>query len=79
MPDQLQFQEPEYSRPFPPAAKRSWLTSLVIKTGLATHEAGAQTVLLVILVATVLGIIWFAWPSGSSSPNVPLGPPPSLR
>lgn len=54
----IQFQDPQYG---PPAAgsgpRRSWLTNLVLKTGLATDDAGAQKVLLITLVIVIVAII----------------------
>lgn len=37
--------------------KRSWLTNLVISTGLAEDDAGAQKVLVGILVVIVIAIV----------------------
>jgi len=37
--------------------KYSWLANLVIKTGLAADDAGAQKVLLVVLIITIAAII----------------------
>ena len=52
----IQFQEPQYGAPLA-GPKRSWLTSLVIKTGLATDDASAQKVLLITLVLTIIAIV----------------------
>jgi len=52
----IQFDEPQYTAPVS-APKASWLTSLVIKTGLATDSAGAQKVLVIVLIVTIVAII----------------------
>lgn len=52
----LQFQDPQYGPPVAPR-KVSWVTSLVIKAGLAADEASAQKALLIILVIVILAII----------------------
>jgi len=55
----IQFQEPQYGTPLA-GPKRSWLTGLVIKTGLATDDAGAQKVLLIVLILTIIAtvLVW---------------------
>jgi len=71
----IQFNEPLYARPIAGRNRLPWLTGLVIRSGLARDEQGAQKVLLIVLVLAVAGIVWFAWPGGLTSPDVPLGPP----
>ena len=51
----IQFEEPRYAQSSPP--KISWLTGLVIKTGLARDDAGAQKALLVVLILTIIAIV----------------------
>ncbi|HEY4522762.1 MAG TPA: hypothetical protein VJK73_00105 [Candidatus Paceibacterota bacterium] len=54
----IQFEEPRYAQSSPP--KISWLTGLVIKTGLATDDAGAQKVLFIVLLLTIIAtvLVW---------------------
>ena len=52
----VQFDEPEFRRPVADT-KRSLLATLVIRTGLASDDAGAQKVLLTVLILVVLAII----------------------
>lgn len=69
----IQFQEPQYGSPQVAGVKRSWLTGLVLKTGLAKDEAGAQRVLLIILVLAVIGTMaTLVLGSGSSTKPVDL-------
>ena len=49
----VEFNEPTY-RPLHTEEKRSGLAGLVISLGLATDDAGAQSVLLIVLVVAVL-------------------------
>lgn len=52
----IQFDEPQYDHSsYTP--KRSWLTSLVLKSGLASDDAGVQKVLLIVLVLTIIAIV----------------------
>lgn len=53
----IQFQESQYGGRPPLGPKRSWLTNLVISTGLAEDDAGAQKVLVGILVVIVIAIV----------------------
>mgnify|MGYP001572131742 CR=1 FL=1 len=60
----IQFdEEPQYARPTSGSERQSWLSGLVIKTGLAKDNAGAQKVLLVVLVLVVLATIMVLWTS----------------
>ena len=53
----LQFnEEQQYARPTP-TRKPSFMTGLVMRSGLAKDEAGAQRVLLIVLVLVILAII----------------------
>lgn len=52
----IQFQEPQYNAPLA-TPKRSWLTNLVLKAGLAKDDAGAQKVLLIVLVIIIIATI----------------------
>jgi hypothetical protein len=61
----LQFDEPQYARPSAAAGRGSWLTGLVIKSGLAQDEQGAQKVLLVVLVLAVIATIVVMMAGGS--------------
>lgn len=70
---QIKFQEPGYARPLA-GPKRSWLTSLVIKVGLAKDERGAQKVLLIILALAIIGIVLIfvlGLGGGQTKPPVP--------
>ncbi|MDP2593922.1 MAG: hypothetical protein Q8P36_01100 [bacterium] len=55
----IQFQEPQYGQSTS-RQRYSWLTGLVIKTGLAKDDAGAQKVLIGVLVLTIIAtvLIW---------------------
>ncbi len=71
----IQFEEQEYARPAAyTQSKSSALSRMVISLGLAHDDAGAQKVLLVVLVITVIliGIVWFVFnppaPSASVAP-----------
>lgn len=56
--DNIRFEEDsQYGRSMSASEKRSWLSSLVIKTGLAKDNAGAQKVLLVVLIITIAAIV----------------------
>lgn len=63
----IQFNEPDYARPAVPAEQPSWLSSLVIRTGLAKNTADAQKVLIIALVVLVALGIWINWPSSPTS------------
>ncbi len=52
----IQFDEPQYAASVS-APKESWLSSLVIRTGLATDSASAQKVLIIVLVVTIVATI----------------------
>ena len=52
----IKFEEPQYATSIS-ASKESWLTRLVIKTGLATDSAGAQKVLIIVLIVTIMATI----------------------
>ena len=64
----IQFNEPQYGQSNLSGPRRSWLTSLVIKTGLATDGAGAQKVLLIVLALAVIATIAVIALSGGSTP-----------
>ena len=66
MDENIRFDEPEYMRSTA-LDKPSWLSSLVIKVGLAKDNAGAQKVLLVVLVLVVLATVIVLWVSNASS------------
>ncbi len=53
----IQFQEPQYGSNSPSGPRRSWLTNLVIKLGLAKDDAGAQKALIGVLVVVIIAII----------------------
>lgn len=56
--DNIQFNdESQYARPAFNSDKTSWLAKLVIKTGLAKDNVGAQKVLVVVLIITIAAII----------------------
>ena len=78
MDEQIQFEEPEYARSAA-LEKHSWLAGLVIKTGLAKDDLGAQKVLLIALVLIIVATIAVFWMSSNSSsqtpPSFPLGVP----
>ena len=63
----LQFEEEQYELPAAVAQKPSWLSGLVIRTGLAQDEAGAQRVLLVALALIIVAIVAVNLFSGGSS------------
>jgi hypothetical protein len=63
----LQFDEPQYARPAAAPGRSSWLTGLVIKSGLAQDEQGAQKVLLIVLGLALLSIVAVIMLSGSGS------------
>ncbi len=63
----LQFEEEQYEVPAAVARKPSWLSGLVIRTGLAQDEAGAQKVLLIVLALTIVAILAMNLFSGGSS------------
>ena len=68
--DTVQFnEEPKYARQDFDSEKPSWLANMVIRTGLAKNNAGAQKVLLVVFLLAVLAtiLIWIPWGSLSSS------------
>ena len=67
----IQFNEPEYTSRPAPAPKRSYLSNLVIKSGLARDDAGAQKALLVIFCIVVALIVGINWPSDFSTTEVP--------
>ncbi len=69
MTDQIQFNEPgmNYAQPSM-AQKKTFLTGLIMKVGLAKSEKQAQMVLVGIGVFALVAM-FFAWPSGGS--NVP--------
>jgi hypothetical protein len=56
--DNIRFEEDsQYGRSVSNLEKRSWLSNIVIKIGLAKDNAGAQRVLLIVLVITIAAII----------------------
>ena len=56
--DNIRFEEAsQYGRSVSNLEKRSWLSNIVIKIGLAKDNAGAQRVLLIVLVITIAAII----------------------
>lgn len=58
----MQFnEEQEYARSVMGSEKSSWLSGLVIKTGLAKDNAGAQKVLLVVFVLVVFATGMVLW------------------
>ena len=74
----IQFNEPEYT-PAPVAAKKPAglsLTGLVIKAGLAKDEAGANIVLIIVLLV-VIALTIGVWLLGSVPADVPLVPEPT--
>ncbi len=73
-PSQIRFDEPtEYGRP-QQVGKSSAITRLVISTGLASDERGAQKVILIILVLVAVGtILIFIFGTKGHAP-----PPPNV-
>lgn len=68
----IQFQEPQYGRSNLSGPRRSWLTNLVISTGLAGDERSAKYVLLVITgIAIALAVALPNLMSGPENPTVP--------
>lgn len=63
----IQFDEPSYAPTHVVAVRYSWLTNLVIRTGLASDEAGAQKMLLVVLIVAVIATIGVLWFGGGAS------------
>ncbi|MHB8710669.1 MAG: hypothetical protein ACYC6X_03960 [Minisyncoccota bacterium] len=59
--DNIQFSEDSQARPAFNSDKTSWLANLAIKAGLAKDNAGAQKVLVGVLVFVVLAtiLVWF--------------------
>jgi hypothetical protein len=56
--DNIRFEEDsQYGRSVSNLEKRSWLSGLIIKIGFAKDNAGAQKVLLIVLVITIAAII----------------------
>lgn len=54
----IRFEEDsQYNRSVSASEKRSWLSGLVIKTGLAKDNVGAQKVLLIVLIITIAAIV----------------------
>ena len=53
----IRFEEPQYNRPISGSERPSWLANLVIKAGLAKDNAGAQKVLIVVLIITIAAIV----------------------
>ena len=73
----IQFDEQQFEQPRAAAGKPSWLSGLVIKSGLAKDEASAQRALLIILVlAIILIVVIFMMGSGGSAPTAAKLPPP---
>ena len=82
MDNNIQFDEPEYAQSAAHQKGPSGLTGLMIKLKLAKSEAGAQKVLLIVIVACILVMIAVWWSqAGSNSyviyklPVVPPQPP----
>lgn len=73
MDENIRFDESEYVSSAPVEAD-SWLTRLIIKTGLAKDSVGAQKVLLVVVVLIVVATIAIFWMNNSSSTPPPLPP-----
>ncbi|MHB8660611.1 MAG: hypothetical protein ACYC75_01555 [Minisyncoccota bacterium] len=77
--ENLQFNEDsQYVRPAFNSEKRSWLANLVIKARLAKDDAGAQKVLLVVLIFVVLATVAVLWMSNAQSSPSPLPPSSQL-
>jgi hypothetical protein len=56
--DDIRFEDDaQYGRSVSGLDKPSWLSNIVIKIGLAKDNAGAQRVLLIVLVITIAAII----------------------
>ncbi len=65
----IQFNDQDYQ--MSPAQMRSnkpsWLTRLVLSTGLAKDSEGVERVLLILFGIVVLLIVWVNWPSSGGS------------
>jgi hypothetical protein len=71
----IQFNEPRYARPSASVHRHSWVTGLVIRSGLAADERSAQKTLLVVLVLTIAGIVAIFVLNGSGGAVVPVPEP----
>ncbi|MDP2593924.1 MAG: hypothetical protein Q8P36_01110 [bacterium] len=73
----IQFDEPQYGQSTS-RQRYSWLTGLVIKTGLASDDAGVQKVLLIVLGLAIVGIALVLVVGGGATRNIPPPPVPPL-
>ncbi len=57
----VEFNEPSYATPYARQKQGSFISNLVVKTGLAKDEAGAQKVLLVIFILVIIAAVLVWW------------------
>ncbi|PIR83480.1 hypothetical protein COU19_00045 [Candidatus Kaiserbacteria bacterium CG10_big_fil_rev_8_21_14_0_10_56_12] len=67
--DDIKFEEASYIQPLTSQSGPKGLSGLVIRSGFAKDEKGAQKVLITVFVLCILALIYIWWPQGVT--NVP--------